>query len=216
MNDRITVVVYNANDEAISTEFEDSVKAYLLRNWSGWADTLKIVAADALNYGAEAQKNFNYNQENLANAEMPAELAALATQDVELNYERYMSANGMGTSVGLTSNMQFAAYFKNIKDAEVENMYAEVSFTNYQGVKKTARVEGKEFTKAASGMYGVLVTSTVIADVRCEITVVMYNADGSEHGRSVDSVEGYAMRQPMDLTKAIMKFGDSARAHFTK
>ncbi|MBQ8747508.1 MAG: hypothetical protein IJZ08_06545, partial [Clostridia bacterium] len=64
---------------------------------------------------------------------------------------------------------------------------------------------------------GVSVTTMVAADVSQDITITMYNADGSVYGVIVDSVESYAARKSAEspLFEAVMKFGIAARNMFT-
>ncbi len=99
MNDVITVQAYITVDgeEVCASEMKEvSIAAIALEQYNeavakGDEATAKLMAA-TLNYGAAAQKYFNYNTDNLANAQLPAD-----AQVVEIKPDGYYSAAEMDT-----------------------------------------------------------------------------------------------------------------------
>ena len=70
MADEISIVIYNADGEAISNEYVDSIRGYVMRNVDGKDAESKALMIDMLNYGAAAQSYYKYNVTDLANGQL--------------------------------------------------------------------------------------------------------------------------------------------------
>ena len=209
MNDVISAVAYNANGEVISETRSESIVTYALSMLGKITNPeQKTMFVDLLNYGAEAQKFFHYDEAHLANAGLTDAQKALATQeDIEVSDQRVKGPNFFGSQLSLENVILLQMAFK---VAPAEGMYAIASFTNHNGkkVEETLAVENN------NGYSMVSVNSLAIADYCTDVTVTLYNADGSVAGSAVDSMASYVARSKTDLGKAIMKFGASAYAYF--
>lgn len=213
MCDEIHVTVYNSEGRAVTSVWEDSVRAYAMRllNNPAYKNQPKTLtmAVDMLNYGAASQSFFGYNTEDLANSQLSAEQKSWATQnDPVVTNKREASENYVGTSLTLESKILLNMAFKN----GVQGMYATVSFVDHYGKQVNATADLK-----ISGGYAVVdIDEIAVADGRQPVTVTVYNANGSVHATATDSVEGYLARvSALDpLFVMIMKFADSAHAFF--
>ena len=209
MNDMISAVVYNADGEVISETRSESIVTYALSMLGKITnEEQKTMFVDLLNYGAEAQKFFHYNESNLANAGLTEAQKALGTQgDIEVADHRVKGENFVGSQLSLENVILLQMAFK---VTPVEGMYAVVTYTDHNGksVSNTLAVENN------AGFTMVSVNSLAIADYRTLVTCTVYNADGEIVGSAVDSMESYVARSGNDLGAAIMRFGASAYAYF--
>ena len=213
MADEITVEVFDENGEAVSNVYTTSVRTYAM-NILGRSTTdakTKTLLVDMLNYGAAAQENFKYNTSDLANALLTDSQKALATGSVTCRDGRVKGENYYGSSLSLEEKILLNVYFRNVR----EGMYAEISFTAFDGTKQTVEVPFGEFKNLTGSTYAVVVDDIVLAESFNLVTVTVYNADGTVHGTVTDSVESYIARSAAsDLSEAIMKFAASAKAYY--
>ncbi len=212
MADNITVQVFNSDGNAVSEVWEDSIRAYIMRNLDKTIFTAKqkVWAVECLNYGAASQTQFGYNTSDLANNRMTDAHKALGLTSVSMSNNRQLGTNAKASNLTLESGISLSMYFTGITDPSTK--YAIATFTDHNGNKKEARIEGSAFKKNGS-LYGVPVNMLVASDVRQLVTVTVYNvANNAVYGTCVDSVEGYAARMSNgnDVFSAVMKFGQAA------
>ena len=209
MGDAVSAVVYNANGQVISETRTESIESYALSMLGKITNAeQKTMFVDLLNYGAEAQKYFHYNESHLVNAGLTDAQKAWATQeDIEVTDQRVKGENFFGSQLSLENVILLQMAFK---VTPAEGMYAIASFTNHNGKK----VEEKLAVTDNNGYAMISVNSLAIADYCTDVTVTLYNADGSVAGSATDSMASYVARSKTDLGKAIMKFGASAYAYF--
>ncbi len=113
MGDNFTATLYAvAADGTINygTSVSGSIKSFLMNKLAAAdsADALKTLAVDMLNYGAAAQLNFNYNVENLVNADLTDAQKALGTNAAPVAVDNSSSTTTGGriiTSVSLQSKV---------------------------------------------------------------------------------------------------------------
>lgn len=223
MADEITVVIYNAKGEAVSTPWTDSVRAYTMRGISGELsktgeerdEKLMSVYVEMLNYGAAAQKNFNYNIDDLANNELTEAHKEYSAGKVQMEDNRVSAGAFVGTSLTLESNIMMNFYFGTVP-ADYERLYAEVTYTDHYGKEKECKVNGEDFIKYNATTWGVTVDTLVVADCRQPVTVKVYDDSGEMLAFATDSVESYAARRGENdaLSVAIMTFADAAYHKF--
>jgi len=215
MSDSIYVCIYDANGNALSNVWEDSVRGYAMRTLNNPKTSQKSMTmiVDLLNYGAAAQTKFKYNTSDLANNQMTAAQKAMATPSAAASDNRVKGSNYLGTNLSLESQILLNMAFQGV----TSNMYATISFTNHNNKQVTVRVEASEM-EIANGVAKIAIDDIVIADARRLVTVTIYNANGTVYSRASDSVEGYIARmrqkEPDPLYEMILKFGDSAYAYF--
>ena len=114
-----TVTVYDNNEFVESETFSITEYAYRQLNNPNSSQTLKTLLVDMLNYGALSQLYFEYNTENLANANLTDEQQAYATSEVpestsikeviegEDSYVKYIAA-----SLSLENTIALNLYFE--------------------------------------------------------------------------------------------------------
>ena len=210
MTDNVYVTIYNAEGEAVSDTWTDSVRGQAMRNLAKAAISAeeKTMVVDMLNYGAAAQQAFGYNTADLANAQLSEEQKALATQSTTYSDTHTGDENYFASNLMLKSNIQLMFAFRNV----TPDMKAVITFTNHYGEAKEITVEGSGFTKSGS-FYVVAVEDMVVADSRQDITCTVY--DGEEAvATATDSVASYAARKSDTLFEMLMRFSDSAYAYF--
>ena len=205
MADEITIVIYNADGEAISNEYVDSIQSYVMRNVDKKDAESKALMVDMLNYGAAAQTYYGYNAEDLANAQLSDAQKAYGTADLTKPEDiRVKGANYLGTRLELGSSIGMQMNFA----GTTADMYAIVEFTNHGGTEISERVAPTEI----GGLYLINITQIAVADGRIPVTVTVYNADGTVYGNATDSMASYIARMSNAdaLYECIMKFSDSA------
>ena len=167
------------------------------------------MVVDMLNYGAEAQKYFKYNEADLANALLTAEQQAKATQSVTCVNKHVKGENVHGTNLSLEDSIILNLYFKNVKAGYT----AKIVFTDFRGNTKTVQ---KELIPYTGRVYKIVVDDIVLADAFSTVSATVYNANGAVHGTMIDSIESYVARAPESaLNTAIMKFATSAKAYLS-
>ena len=177
-----------------------------------------------LNYGAAAQKQFDYKVEDPATdpvtellphlEEIPAEKLIRedhrsVTDDASLYY---------GTSCVLGENMNMKFYLK-CKTVDPAAVTAELSYTDYRGTKHT---EPAQLTDAGNGYLACKLTSLVAADIDTEVTLKI-SVGGEVKTTVTDSISSYLARIKSDTTEnvsatadAMMLFGVAAKEYFDK
>jgi hypothetical protein len=165
-----------------------------------------------LNYGAAAQVMFNYNTEDLANNALTEEQQAYATDTVSVSDQRIKGEGYYGSNLKLEDQILLTMYFSNI----TSDMYAIVSFEDHYGNRHETRVDGSEFYRYSSTVYGVMVDELVIADGNQLVTVTVYDANGNVITSASDSINSYAARQmgKDPLYEMVAKFTTSAYEFF--
>ncbi len=211
MADTFYVTIYNAEDEAISNVWTDSVRSYVARAFDSQTAEGKTMMVDMLCYGAATQVNFDYNTNDLANSHLTDEQKACGTATAAATKNQQVKGpNFIGTRLVLESRIQMQMAFTGMD----RTMYAVYSYTDHTGEAQTVTVEGKDFI-SVSGLYGIELSNLVYADARQLVTVHIYNADGTLYSGAKDSIESYVNRsgETDPLFEALIKFTDSAKAY---
>ena len=224
MADNIYVVVYRDEDVdiAVSNLKKESVRAYAERalkkeegKSSPEADKLALYV-DLLNYGAEAQNYFNYNESDLANKNLTAAQKAYGQNSVTMKDESEKGIGYAGMDLVLESSIIVDFYFTSIPNNH-NDMYAIATYTDHYGSAKKIRVEGEAFLQDPDdGCWYVPVKGLVVADCMQMVTIQVYDVNGAVVGSAKDSVESYTARlaNADPLYVAIMKFAVSAYNSF--
>ena len=155
----------------------------------------------------EAQKNFSYGLDSLANADLTEVHRAYETEAKPFESSLDRGEKIRGSNLILESNIRFLVALSGLK----KEMTAVVEYTNHNNKIVREEISGETF--ATVGYFEV--PDLVIADARQVITITVYNADNSVYTVSQVSIEDYVARLDNvgDLNKAVMKFADSAYAY---
>ena len=212
MADSISVTVYNAEDEAISNEWIDSVRDYAMRTLSNVKTSReeRVMVVDMLNYGAAAQKFFNYNSGDLANNKLTDEQKNLATSNATANDKRIEGANFLKSNLDLVDSIHLMMAFKDVD----QTMKAVISYTDHYGNKTNVEVDGKDF-ELNNGAYVISINSIVVADARQLIKCEIFDGE-TVVAECTDSIESYVARELVvsdesdELFNMIIRFSDSA------
>ncbi len=208
MTDDITVVIYNSYDVPISNPYSESIRSYIMRALQTQTNAKVLtLMVDMLNYGATAQNYFGYGTDDLANSLLSDEQKALGTRtSPAVSDNRVKGDNYLGTRLELKSSIIMCMAFKGM----TIDMTAKIEYTNHRGVLVSELVHPEN----VNGTVMVVIDQIVVADGRQNVTVTVYNADGSVYGSASDSMESYLSRVGTDdLYNAIMIFSDSAYAY---
>ena len=207
MADLFEVTIYNAAGEAVSNTHKDSVRAYVERAFTSQTTEGRTMMVDMLNYGAAAQKEFNYNTGDLANSKLTAAQKAYATQTTPAtDNELVKDSKYKGTRLVLESRIQMQLAFSGLST----DMYAIYTYKNHTGEECSYIVYGSKFVNAG-GIYGVELSNLVYADARSPVTVKVYDSKNKLVASATDSIESYINRSGNgELYSSLIKFTDSA------
>ena len=209
MADNIYVTIYNADDEAISNEYTESIRSYVMRILDDQDAATRTMLVDMLNYGSAAQASYTYGTDNLANSLLSETQKAYGSSTVKTCTDsRVQGANYQGTRLVLKNSILMQFGFSGL----TADMTAKVEFTNHRGTKISETVAP---VKLDNGAYAIEVNQIVAADGRIPVTVTVYDADGNVYGSATDSMESYIARMGTTdpLYAAIMMFSDAAYAY---
>ena len=217
MCDSLSVQIFNAQDMRISNPYTDSIRDYAMR-MLGRADVLadealRTLYVDMLNYGAQAQLQFGYDTENLANNRLTEVQQTYASGTCTTKSLLAAGPGRAGTTLTLKSRITLDFIFSNsVMD---DFAYAVATYTDHYGVKNEIRIDAVQAYDEESGY--VSVPGLAAADYTQAVTCTVYDAAGNAIAWATDSVEGYIHRMTGTLpaiAEAIAKFAASAYRYF--
>ena len=209
MADTISVVVVDASGNAVSEVYVSSVRDYAMKALTATTSTAKVktMVVNMLNYGAAAQKYFDYDTSDLATDRLTNVQMSWATGDVECTDSRVKGKNYYGSNLSLEDKIVLNLYFKNCTDT----MTAKVTYTDYMGKAHTVAADLVQYS---GSIYKVVVDEIVLADAFSLVTVTVYDGE-TVSATATDSVESYVARaEKSELYDTIIKFAASAKAYF--
>ena len=181
-----------------------------------------ILIANMLNYGAEAQKNFGYNTENLATDGLKDEYKALITTTTPVMNaipkadETGATATLYGVSLNLASKVEVMATFKVAKNQNVADYKAVVvqKHTKADGTveEETFEVAGEKLV-LSNRYLGVYLDDVESSEMRDTLTITLYKNDVAVSVAQTCSVESACntmLANYPDLIPALMNYGDAA------
>ena len=208
--------IYYGNSES------SSIKSYLMEKLADESTLteLKTLAVDMLNYGAAAQVNFNYDAENLVNADLTDEQKALGTQGVPSATDATATSGDGGritTSVSLQSKVLL---YVNCNYAKTENSNLEFVVKNLNGDVLERFAPTLAIAKLCQGVYGnvgarqmrdlitiELYDNGVLVSQTLTWNIESYVAQTRESGASSDAL--------IATVNAMLAYGDSAAVYLT-
>lgn len=234
MTDVISAQLYDADGNAISDVYNDSVEYYAryVLQYSLFSVEMRAALVAMLNYGAETQKVFGYKTDKLANANISAYQylvkdidKTMDGSDLVVDYvnDKVFNQHSIDAASSLVLNLYYdntyAGGEKIICEANRNSLKVTITYTNYQGQSITEVIEG-----AALNIDGevlkVAATGLAASDIETVITVtVEYN--GVVVSELTDSVEAYCATAAAynaslkAACEAIVVYGRATRAYFT-
>ena len=182
---------------------------------------LKTLAVDMLNYGAAAQRNFNYDVTNLANKDLTAAQKALGTQTLAPATDRSTtSGNGGKITTNVSLQSKVLLY--------VNCSYAKTASSNLEFVVKDAAT-GKVLERFAPSVTTAKICQGVYGDVgarqmRDLITIELYDNGVLVSQTLTWNIESYVAQTRANsansaaliiTVNAMLAYGDSAAAYLT-
>lgn len=234
MGDKIYITLYAVKDgKMYATEtIEYSVMTYAYNMLEKSADeAFKTLLVDMLNYGAAAQLYFEYDTENLVNANLTEAQKELATDGsftpesisrvvTDLDSE---TASIIGQSVVFNSNVELKYYVRLASGADASGYSLKLTYTTVGGVNKEIEIGGEDFVYIeAYDAYGVKYTGIAAPDMSCEILATVYSSDTTVSDTVAYSIESYVAnmleKSEDEVFKALItelyKYSVSSKTYF--
>ena len=209
---------------------EYSIKQYAMNMLAQTSDQkLQTLLVDMLNYGASAQIYWDYNTENLVNADLTEDQQAYATKEMKAvsNTDGSLILKDpkvelIGRSLSLKENVEINFYF-DLKEYHAEDVCAVITYTNCNGDREKIVIDGKDFT-GTDNRAKITLSSLNAREMRTRINIELIDAHTGEsisHSftysieQYVSSMLGYDIDANLRaMLEAMIKFGDSAEAYF--
>ena len=231
MNDRIRSVLYGTKEgqEYYSATDDYSIAdyAYSQMNKSGNTESLKILCAELLRYGAKAQIYKNYRIDDLADSKMTdihkaylsdLEAVSFGNTNVTLDDLPNASIKWVGKSLNLDSKVclkfifTMGTYTGNTEDL---NLY--VSYKDTKGAEKTVILETAELYNANLKYYAFTLDTLLAAELRSVVSVRVYDGNTPVSCTLQYSADTYGNNKTgtlLDVCRALFAYSDSAKAYF--
>ena len=227
---------YNAEGtDHMSLSLGYSVRQYALNMLEKTEDpALRQLLADMLNYGAEAQAYFGLDPEHPVNGSLTETQRSWATQtEPALESHKSLISNPLakawfeGCSLSLERCVEIN-YYLDLSDTGLSagETALELSWQEADGGLRTVLLDGAAFEPRALGgrsLYVAALTELNAAQMRTVVSArLIRKADGARLSDTMRySVESYAHSKSADaalagLLLAMMKYGDAAKAYFSR
>ncbi len=237
MSDEFTITLYaeKTMNDTVVTEF-GADKVYSIREYAmnmlaneASSDEFKTLLVDVLVYGAQAQKYFGYNTDDLATALLTAEQLAYATAETpDLGSDfSYTNKDDMNTvfigaslvfenTLGMNIIIDVSKYEGDISDLTLVIAYTDI----VTGEVVTIDAVGSELV-ANNAYYTYKLDGLSVRELRTVITAIVYDAYGApvsgtlEYSMSTYIYNKVGSESPIvDLAIATIKYADSAFNYF--
>ena len=234
MIDMISFQVFDAEGNAITEVYTDSIQAFTMRSVaheeakaSPSASLLKLLV-DMLNYGAAAQTYETYAVDNLANSKLTEAQKAYGTASetaVPDDNDQILSVTGAteyyyGDTLNLGTDIRMKIFFQNLTPEQLASISAKVTFTNHEGEAYELTYAASDFAKYGDTDYYVIgIDKLVAADANTVVTCVVM-IDGETTLTIENSINDYLYRaysydtENQSIYHAVYYYCDSANAYF--
>ena len=223
MGDNFTATLYAvAADGTIyyGDSESSSIKSYLMEKLADESTLteLKTLAVDMLSYGAAAQVNFDYDAQNLVNADLTDEQKLLGTQEIPSATDSSVTSGDGGritTSVSLQSKVLL---YVNCNYAKTENSNLEFVVKNLNGDVLERFAPTLAMAKLCQGVYG----NVGARQMRDLITIELYDNGKLVSQTLTWNIESYVAQTReasassdalISTVNAMLAYGDSAAAY---
>ncbi len=224
MGDNFTATLYAISEDGTicyGQSVTSSIQSYLsdLLAQESTPAALKTLAVDMLNYGAAAQGFFDYDTENLVNADLTDEQKALGTQTVPDAVDgSFVSGDGSKISASVSLQNKVMLY--------LTCMYASSEDSNLKFVVKDS--DGNVLKEVAPSRQTENVCQGIYSDVGARqmrelLTIELYDNDVLVSETLTWSVESYvasvrandaSSAELIAIANAMLAYGDSAAIYF--
>ena len=190
---------------------------------------LRTTCANMVKYAAAAQRYFDYNMDNLADANFDEISQYATTADPELTfYQENTELEGAPISIdkyapALDGRIVINYLLKHTSTVDVTGMKLICTYTNYRGVARRIEVASSDWTAYGSTQHVAVFDDMAAADMRDVVKVWVEDANGNvvSNTMNVDIVsyakgmiEGGDDALLTALLKAMLNYGDAARIFF--
>ncbi len=231
MNNELRAVLYGRKDgrnycSAVDT-YSVAQYAYSQMNKTTVVDSLKVLCADLLRYGALAQTFKAYRTDALADQNMTAAQKAYLSDlnGVTFNnnaFEFGFTPNPTVTWAGKVLDLNAKVslrYVVNLGNyaGNVEDLSLQITFVDIYGVSRTEIVEDLEVYNAAMNQYAFTFDGLLAAELRVVLTATVMENGTPVSNDLIYSADTYGIGKTGllgELCKALFAYSDSAKAYF--
>ena len=231
MNDRIRSVLYGTKDGQVYYSATDDYSitdyAYSQMNKANMPQSLKILCADLLRYGAKAQIFKSYRLDSLADSNMTdahkANLSDISTitfgnTNMVLNDLSSATVTWAGKALDLNSKVILKFIFSpaNYK-GKVEDLTLRLTFVGIDGTTKTVTLEKAEVYNAERNYYAFSFDGLLAAELRTVVSARVYDGNTPVSATLQYSADTYGNNKTGalgDLCRALFAYSDSAKQYF--
>ena len=231
MNDRLSSVLYGSKDGqpycSAADDYSIADYAYSQLGKANASETLKILCADLLRYGTNAQLYKSYRTDALADAAMTEEAMAYLSDAEAVTFGNTNStlddlASPRILWVGKSLNLESKVTLKFVFSAagysgKLEDLQLRVTYTNIYGENTTAIVDAIEEYNVAQQQYASSFDGLLAAELRSVLSVQIYEGDTPVSCSLCYSADTYGNNKTgslLSLCKALFAYCDSAKAYF--
>ncbi len=232
MNDRISTTLYGMKNGQLcyspADEYSIATYAYSQLNNADRAESLKVLCADLLRYGAMAQSFKSYRTDSLADSAMTdthraylsdIEAVTFGNTNTVLNDLPDAPITWAGKVLNLESKVELKFVFDPANyDGSLEDLTLRISYVDAYGDPKTVEAEAPVLYNGTLGYYAFTVDSLLAAELRAVVSVQIYEGDTPVSPTLRYSPDTYGNNKTgtlLALCKALFAYSDSAKAYFT-
>ena len=231
MNDDIRATFYGSKDGAM---YKSNVDTYSVATYAyssldnpGRPESLKVLCANLLRYGANAQSYKSYRTNALADSKMTDAHKAYLTALDSVVFDTINKANEdmtdpsvsiIGKSLNLDSKvtLKFIVELKTYT-GDVNDLTVVVNYTDINGVAKSATLTDPQAYDPAKNRYSFEFDGLLAAELRQPLTVAVYSGSTRLSGTIEYSASTYGTGKQgalKTLCQALMAYSDAAKAYF--
>ncbi len=188
-------------------------------------DELKSICANLLRYGAMAQTQFGYRTDALVDASMTTAHKAFLTklETVEMNsYMKQLDDHNAPTVPWKSATLELGnkvimCLIANLANynGDVSKLTVRLTYTDAKGENVTVE-RPLELYSVENKTYAVSYDGLRATEMRTIVSAAIY-LNGTRVSKTVEySVGSYGGRNPSDLCRAMLAYGDAANAFFSK
>ena len=233
MNDLFVATLHmsKGKQEYVAKPDHYSVATYALAmlNQNGMSESLKVLCADLLRYGAAAQIYKNYRTDALATMDMTethksyfSDLNAVMFGNTNTIYNDL--SNPAITWAGKTMNLGSKVVMKFVFQVgsytgDLSELTLRVIYQSSSGAYRSVILSNPSVYNEAKGMYAFEFDGLMAAELRTPLSVAVYRGDtqlSQTLQYSADTYGNTTTGTLLELCKALFAYSDSAKAFFAK
>ncbi len=231
MNDRVEATVIATKGNTTYHSLTDSYciadYAYAQLRKDTISNDLKVLCADLLRYGAMTQTYKEYRTDALADSAMTEDQTAYLTDSEAVTFGNNNETlsdipnpviTWYGKSMMLNSRITLR-YVVNIGsyEGDIDQLRLKITYTNPDGSHVINYVENADPYGYVPGLYSFDFDGLLAAELRCVVSVAVYEGDTQLSATLVYSADTYGNNRTgtlLTLCKALFAYSDSAKCYF--